>query len=105
MPTIHGAKEALDRVTLAHLVTSWDCDRAITERNAAEQIEERKAAEVRPSLLSSSARWSFALRYQRRRTVTIVNIRATRLRSCTWMIQPSPFEETLTAASVTDCAL
>ena len=47
VPTIHGAKEALDRVTLQYLITSWDCDRAITERNAAEQIEERKGAEVR----------------------------------------------------------
>ena len=47
VPTFHGAVEAFDRVTLGHLITCWDCDRAITERNAAQQIEERKTKEVR----------------------------------------------------------
>ena len=47
VPDMHGTVGAFDRVTLGHLVTAWNCDRAITERNAAEQIEERKAAEVR----------------------------------------------------------
>ena len=47
VPDMHGTVGAFDRVTLGHLVTAWNCDRAITERDAAEQIEERKAAEVR----------------------------------------------------------
>jgi hypothetical protein len=40
-------KDSFDKVTLGHLISAWSCDRAIAERNAAEQIEERKAAELR----------------------------------------------------------
>ena len=47
VPSIHGTVEALDRVTLGHLITGWSCDRAISERNAAEQISERKGVEAR----------------------------------------------------------
>jgi hypothetical protein len=45
--SICDGKESFDRATIGNLLTAWSCDRAIAERNAADQIQERKAAELR----------------------------------------------------------
>eukprot|EP00966_Prymnesium_polylepis_P098945 2291156-Prymnesium_polylepis.1 len=47
VPEFHGNVAAFDRVTMLDLVKNWASDRAITERNAAKQVEERKAKEAR----------------------------------------------------------
>eukprot|EP00966_Prymnesium_polylepis_P336398 7391563-Prymnesium_polylepis.1 len=47
VPEFHGDKAAFDRVTMLDLIKNWCSDRAITERNAAKLVEERKAKEAR----------------------------------------------------------
>ena len=47
VPSFHGDVTAFDRVTLLDLIKNWCSDRAITERNAAKLVEERKAKEAR----------------------------------------------------------